>query len=327
MQISIIIINFNTLIVTLNCLSSIKEYCQNLDYEIILIDNAPKANYETDFLSIDPNIQYIKSEKNIGFGAANNLGMSKAKGQYFLLLNSDTLFTNNSLKNCFDYLELNENQEIGMLGCKLLNKDGSYQDSFYPFIKDSMWNYLKSNNPLLYKTFSISKKFQEPTEIKQVGDISGAFMLLRKDVFFQTGGFDPDFFLYCEETEWCRNRITKQYKICYYPDANIIHLGGQSAPKDAMLIQSSISLALYWYKRSVILLPLFILVNLINAAFYSTQYLFCDKIGKANIRKWLSKLWVSLPYWIFHIPKYPRGYGKRDQALIYEGARAIFFES
>lgn len=322
-QISIIIINFNTTLVTLNCLASIEKNLKNSDYEIILIDNAPIENHQSAFVAADNKVQYYKSDKNLGFGGANNLGMSKAKGKYFLLLNSDTLIINDDLEKCTNYLD--NNADVGMLGCKLLNEDGSYQGSFYPFRQDSIFKYFISNNPFFYKVCSISKRYREPISVMEVGDISGAFMLLRSEIYSTTGGFDPDFFLYCEETEWCRNRIAANYKIVYFPDVKIIHIGGKSAPKPLMLIQSNISLALYWYKKSFWTLPVFIFMNFANALLYALQYLVSSKSAKVAIASWFSIFWSSLPYWLFKIGKFPRHFGARNEPLIYEQARPIFF--
>jgi GT2 family glycosyltransferase len=325
MTISIVVINFNTPEVTLNCLRSINRYWKNISYEIILVDNAPKLDYRLHFLEVSDCIKYIHSEKNVGFGKANNIGMHAAKGDFLLLLNSDTIVFDDSILKCLHFFELPENKAFGMLGCRLLNEDLSHQSSFYPFVKDSLWNFFKCNNPLLFKLFGIDKKYSEISMPKEVGDISGAFMLLRKEVFETTGGFDPDFFLYCEETEWCRNRIQPNYKIIYFPESEIIHLGGQSAPKPMMLVQSNISLALYWYKKKSFLLPFFILINLLNGIFFAFQYIFCSKDSKESIRKWCAVFWYSLPYWIFDIPKYGNKFGERKELLIYKEAKPIFF--
>lgn len=327
MQLSIIIINFNTPLVTLECLHSIKTQSTkfNFSYEIILVDNAPTQDYKSRFESCISDLIYIRSEKNIGFGRANNLGMEIAKGKYFLLLNSDTLLIDESLNSCIEYLDNDIEEHIGLLGCKLLNKDRSYQHSFYPFTNNSIFNYFKANNSLLSKIFKTHKHFQEASTITQVGDISGAFMLLRKSVFEKTGGFDPDFFLYCEETEWCRNRIAKHFRIIYFPFTQIIHLGGQSAPKEMMYYQSQISLALFWYKTGIVNYLLYLLLSLANVLYSLLIFIPSKKETRNSISKYLRSFVVSLPYLFFDIPRYGRTFNARKAGLIYKPAASVFF--
>jgi GT2 family glycosyltransferase len=323
MLLSIIIVNFNTLQLTTACIWSIKEHTIGIDYEIIVVDNAPRADYRSHFEQTFPEIKYIKSPENIGFGRANNLGMDAAAGKYFLLLNSDTIVFDSSLQRCIAFME--QHTDVGMLGCKLLNEDGYYQSSFYPFRKPSIWNYMATGNPILSKLTGAGKRYRESDSVREVGDIAGAFMLLRRDVYQDVKGFDPDFFLYCEETEWCRNRIALRYKICYFPEASIVHLGGKSAPQDAMQLQMQISQGLYWYKTGWFSYILYMLFNFLNCFYYACTYLLAGAAGRKSIRSYISAFRVSIPYLFRNIPRYPREYNSRHEPLIYEGARALFF--
>lgn len=325
MMLSIIIINFNTPTITSNCLSTIYNHIKNVAFEVILIDNFPKLDYKQQFMEKFPKIRYTACSKNLGFGRANNLGMKQAKGKYILLLNSDTLLIDNSLEKCIEFLDNEENQNIAMLGCKLLNEDRSYQPSFYPYFKNNFINYCISNNPLLSKLFDVKNDYKAPQTPKTVGDISGAFMLLRKEVFEQTKGFDPDFFLYYEESDWCRNRILKNYKILYYPQAAIIHLGGKSAPKDIMAFQAEVSQGLFWYKAGWINFVGFILFNLANLLFFALQYLITSPSNKAAIKFRFKIMRAAISYWLFEIPKYPRKFGSRKTPLVYKPASNLFF--
>ncbi len=328
MQLSIIIINFNTPEYTIGCLNSIKLHAQrfNFSYEIVLIDNAPKQDNKAQFESCVPSLNYIKSDLNIGFGRANNLGMEAAIGKYFLLLNSDTILIDDSLNNCISYMEQDKEEKTGLLGCKLLNEDLSYQHSFYPFVQNTLLNYFKGNNPLLSKIYNTNRLFKESSETIKVGDVSGAFMLLRRSVFQSLNGFDPDFFLYCEETEWCRNRIGKHYDIVYYPHSQIVHFGGKSAPREPMLVQSAISEYLFWYKCGMSKYLLFIFFNSVNLLYFFLQYPFTKSQNKASVFGFIRRYFKAVPYWLFNIPAYKNKFSARKEALIYEGARAIFFD-
>lgn len=325
MQLSIIIINFNTNQLTFNCITSIKSHLKGVEYEIILVDNSPKnEDNKIYFQSAFPNLIYLLSPSNIGFGRANNLGIQKATGKYLLLLNSDTVIFDDSLQKTIDFMEMPESGNIGLLGCKLLNADRTYQNSFFPFIRNTLWNYLIANNPVFYKIFNVGKLYQENNNLRLVGDVSGAFMLLRRDVIEKTGAFDPDFFLYCEETEWCRERISQKYDIVYYPLASIIHLGGKSAPQELMYIQSRLSLSLLWYKKGwfhyvgYIIITIFNLLTTVMLAPFVTTYR--RVIGK-EVRSFLH----ILPYLFSDILRYGSSPGSREIPLIYKGARNIYF--
>jgi GT2 family glycosyltransferase len=325
MQLSIIIVNFNTFQLTCDCIDSIKQSTPNLKYEVIVVDNAPKEDYQQRFLSNYPELVYIRSEKNIGFGRANNLGMGIAKGDYFLLINSDTVVVEDCIEKCYAFMEENSSREIGLIGCRLLNEDGSYQPSFYPFVHNSAWNYFITNNPVLYKLLHISDKYKETKETIQVGDVSGAYMFLRKEVFEEVKGFDPDFFLYCEETEWCRERIAKKYKIYYFPLAETIHFGGKSAPREPMYIQSKLSLLLVWYKKGWSSYLLYILLAYTNMLFYMLTYYIVKAENRTEARRYIRCHLRLIPYLFTDVVKYGRGYNSRKTPLVYKGARSIFF--
>lgn len=328
MELSIIIINFNTLAVTSDCLNSLKKHLgTDVNHEVILIDNASKVSNEKLFKKIIPDLVYLRYETNLGFGMANNKGMEIATGDYILLLNSDTLVFDDSIQKCIHFINKPENRNVGLLGCKLLNGDGSYQPSFYPFIKNNLINYFIANNPLLNKLFSASRSFAEPFVPKRVGDVSGAFMLLRKEVYNTTGGFDPDFFLYCEETEWCRHRIQKHFEIIYFPGASVTHLGGKSAPGELMYIQSQLSLALYWYKSGLLNYGLYLSYCYLNSVFFILQYPFTTIAGRNSIKKNLGCLYRIQRYFFLDIPLNRRRYNSRKEPLILEQARNIFFKN
>lgn len=326
MHLSIIIINFNTVTVTTNCLSSLLvNLSGDLKYEVILVDNAPKSDNEGMFKKLIPDLIYIRSETNIGFGRANNLGMEVASGDYYLLLNSDTIIFDTSIQRCFAFIRKEENLKVGLVGCKLLNEDGTYQASFYPFVRNNLVNYFISNNPILQRIFSVSKAYKESMEARKVGDISGAFMLLRKEVYESVGGFDPDFFLYCEETEWCRNRISNNFDIIYYPVAAVIHLGGKSAPTGLMLVQAQLSLALYWYKTGILNYILYIIYSYLNTIFFLFQYPLSNDVGRLNIRRYIGGLYKIQKYLYLDIPRYNRKFSSRIEPLIFEDAKGVFF--
>jgi GT2 family glycosyltransferase len=130
-DVSIIIVNYNSTEFLKNCLKSIEKFTSGISYEIIVIDNNSMTGDIDEILDNHNKIRLIKNNVNKGFGAANNQGVKVAKGKYALLLNNDTILFENSIKKVFDFAESLEGNEI--IGCKLLNEDKSVQKSVYDF--------------------------------------------------------------------------------------------------------------------------------------------------------------------------------------------------
>lgn len=237
MQLSIIIINYKTPTLTKRCIESIFKFKGEIDLEIIVVDNDSKDNSKEVVLNSFPEVIWINNLTNEGFGRANNLGVSHAKGEYLLLLNSDCILLSNTLEKCLS--RAISISDLGVLGCKLINEDGSPQKSIYYYIGDYI-GILKNN--LLYDYFFRPN----PTEIKA---LMGAFMLIPRKVFEAAKGFDPDFFMYAEEIELC-NRIKQLgYKIIYYEEAITVHKhGGSSEGSTWSVKQNYLSTALLFLK-------------------------------------------------------------------------------
>lgn len=240
MDVSIIIVNYHSTEMVIDCVHSIFEKTTDISFEIIVVDNASgdgiKENIEQEF---GRRVQVILSETNLGFGKANNLGVSHAKGKYLFLLNPDTYLINNAVKILFDYLENHNN--VGVVGGNLFTPD-LFETPSYCMVFDSpeeekrkaSWKELVSSKLKVKLQRKIGKQndgaycneFNHTNESLKVAYIFGADMMLSKKVFDGVGGFDPDFFMYAEEEEmsW---RITKAgYQIMNVPQAKIIHLEG-----------------------------------------------------------------------------------------------------
>ena len=223
MDVSIIVVNYNTLKITEACLKSIHEFTFNISYEIILVDN-DSTDGSCDFFREYQNITFIQSSENLGFGKANNLGVEYATGDYFFLLNSDTILIENSIKKMFDFYKNNlEQLNIGALGCILKNEFMGNINSggYFPSAK----NYIKSY-------------IRKPVPIFEIGNVKGEYLLIdfvtgadifiSKEIYNRIGGFDEDFFLYYEETDLQKRLANLGYKNYLFTRTNIIHLEGGS---------------------------------------------------------------------------------------------------
>ena len=230
MDVSIVIVNWNTRNILRDCLTSIYEESGNIQFEIIVVDNASSDGSVEMIKSEFPQVILIKNCKNIGFAAANNQGMAKAKGRYILLLNSDTVILDKAIEKTLSFADFHP--EAGIVGCRVLNPDKTLQPTCFMF--PSILNMLLSTG-YLYKLFPRSKFFGrermtwwDRDDVRKVEVVTGCFMLVRQEAIQQVGIMDEQFFMYGEETDWCYRFRQASWKNMFTPDAEIIHMGGQS---------------------------------------------------------------------------------------------------
>lgn len=225
-DVSIIIVNYNTLKMTSECIDSVIEKTEGISYEIILVDNA-SSDGSKDFFLNDQRVRYIYNNENIGFGRANNKGIEIAQGRNILFLNSDTLLRNNAVKILSEYLDNNE--KVGACGGNLFNREGQPEFSFeryFPSIYEEL--NLIFNNKLNRLKFGENYNFNHTAKPLEVAFISGADLMVKKTVLDITGWFNINFFLYYEETELCFRINKNKFKIVSVPDAQITHFWGET---------------------------------------------------------------------------------------------------
>jgi GT2 family glycosyltransferase len=332
MLLSIIIVNYNTFELTCDCIRSIQE-TTDISYEIILIDNNSKDHQPQEFLDVFPGIKLVSLKKNVGFGRANNIGVDNAKGTYILLLNSDTIVHPNTIRDTVGYLESHQN--IDILGCKVLLSDETLQPTVFPYNGESsllktavvftkrnavIKEVLKPIHRLLYRRSlqqtsegNIEKEEITPNYYggKRIGELAGVFLLLKKSVYLETKGFDPDFFMYYEELEWFINRLCR-YNIVYYPFASITHLYGKSDVFGTMTLNSHLSQYLFWYKMSYFHFLLFFFYNLFEIP--SRIIMGILQLKNTHFTH-VSTIVKAFPYVLWDIPRYSNKFGARKQML------------
>lgn len=235
MDVSIIIVNYNTLQLTKDCLNSIFDKTKGLSVEVVLVDNNSNDG-SAELFAQDKRITFIESGENLGFGKANNLGLKYAKGKYIFFLNSDTLLVNNAVKKFFDFAE-SRKDKIGAIGCLLSDQNGKNIHSFSKF-PSIYWPFRTVVVAHLYH-FVLHKKYQlydkTNDDVKQpsflVDYVTGADLFVQRKVIDECGGFDPDFFMYYEETEMQYRWSKKGYLSYIIKTPQIIHLEGGSQDK------------------------------------------------------------------------------------------------
>jgi GT2 family glycosyltransferase len=236
MQLSIIIINYNTFQLTSNCIRSIKEKLHDLTYEIVLVDNASTERDPQEFLKLFPDIKLIASKVNTGFTGGNNMGIAQAQGEYLLLLNSDTELINNAPKICYDYMQ--QHPEAGMTSVQLLYPDGRVQHTCRRF-RTIGWELLEVIP--LYKL--LPKRRREQLMLHHYFDhqsfakcdwVWGAYMFFPKRILHELANhkLSDDFFMYCEDVLWCWDFKQLGYEIHFLPQAKVMHVHKGSVAKD-----------------------------------------------------------------------------------------------
>lgn len=252
MDVSIIIVNYNTKDVTDICINSVIKQTSGVDYEIILVDNA-SSDGSREFFSSRKEIVYIYNKNNVGFGRANNIGLEHASGKYIFFLNSDTVLLNNALKHYCEFARCHDN--LGVIGSFLVDGKCQRTHSFgtFPSISNLWEVRLKSLTNRNKKENSRIPKEIKNESYFEVDYVTGADMFVERKVLDKVGYFDPDFFMYFEETEL-------QYRIRRSGYANVIiltpkimHLEGKSFSSDGrnfnkeLIIQRS---SLLYYKKT-----------------------------------------------------------------------------
>ena len=234
MQVSIIIVSYNTKELTVKAIQSIFDKTEGVEYEIIVVDNDSKdGSVEELQKTFQDKITIIKSKENLGFGRANNLGIKQSKGKYIFLLNSDTELINNAIKIFYDYME--ENKHVGVCGGNLYNINKIPEES-YMLYKNNIFSYFYNRyKELFYNIISkFNKKkhfcrFNYSNKIKEVGYISGADMFIRKTVLDKTGLFDENIFMYLEDADLNFRIRQSGYSIKSVPQAKIFHYVAKSS--------------------------------------------------------------------------------------------------
>ena len=237
MNLSIVIVSWNTKELLKKCLDSIYNNQADLSLEIIVVDNnsadGTAKMVEDDF----PKTKLMANDKNVGFAMANNQGLIMVHGQYVLFLNPDTEILDNGLKRAVEFMKAHPN--CGALGPKLLFKDKSLQASvrrfptFWPIFlmlikAPRIFKNLKSLNHYLYKDFDYNK-------LQEVDQIMGAYMMVPRDIFSKVGFFDHRFFIWFEEVDFCLRIKRAGLKVIYNPQIEVIHHGGASFAQEGLV--------------------------------------------------------------------------------------------
>ena len=252
-DLSIIVLSYNTRDITLSCLESIIKHTKGVDLEIIVVENGSKdGSLEAlkEYSKSNNSVTLLNPGENLGFGKANNLGVSKSSGEYILFLNSDTLLIDNALKEVMDFVRTKK--DLGVYSCRLLNLDRSIQPSgghFPNLLNLYAWQFFIDDLPLIGSLIpSFHPQRSSYDKDKKLDWVTGAFMVIPRKVFDQAGGFDEKIFMYTEEME-LTYRISKiNFKTYFKKSPTIVHLGGASGGS-YLALTSEVKYMIYFWKK------------------------------------------------------------------------------
>jgi GT2 family glycosyltransferase len=229
MDLTIIIVNWNTRELLRNCLRSIREFHDGLSVKTIVVDNK-SADGSAEMVEKDfPEMELIRSGGNIGFARANNLAVPKAASEFVLFLNPDTELRADTLRKMVEFLRVR--RDVGALGCKIRDASGEYQELGIQRFPTPATEFLRI---LLFsaktrKKFGSIFPYHDPHMSGEVIKLFGACLLVRKDVLDKVGSFDERFFMYCEDVDLCQRILAAGWKLYYMSDVEILHLGASAS--------------------------------------------------------------------------------------------------
>ena len=327
-DLSIIIVNYNVKEFLQNLLNSLIKATANITSEIIVVDNASDDGSVQVIKKRFPKIKLIVNKENVGFGSANNQALKMAEGKFIVLINPDTLVKEDTFKKLLNFFD--STPEAGLAGCKVLNPDGTLQLACRRGFPKPWTSFTKVFG--LSRVFPKSKLFArynltylDENETYEVDAISGAFMMMRREVYNKIGGFDTKFFMYGEDLDFCYRTQQAGFKVYYFSETEIIHFKGESTKRskidetklfyDAMhlfvkkhfsssFLISSILQFVIIFRRIVAFINAYkfvMLAVLLDFTFFVGAVVLAEKI-------YMSDHWLGFPSnvkpWIFILPAF-----------------------
>jgi len=243
LKLSVVILNYNVRYFLEQCIRSVQKATQNWEAEIIVIDNNSQDDSCKMVKNLFPQVILIENKENVGFSKANNQAVAVAKGEYVCILNPDTAVSEDTFKNTIEYYESVEN--IGALGVYLMDGTGH-------FLPESKRN-LPTPKVSLMKLTGFTQKYYAnhilDTDHGAVDVLVGAFMLLKRSIYNQVGGFDEDYFMYGEDIDFSYKIANAGYKNHYLGSTTVLHYKGESTKKDEVYFERFYGAMQIFYRK------------------------------------------------------------------------------
>ncbi len=236
-KISVVIVHYNVADLLRNCILSINKYFTDVNFEILVVDNLSPNDDWKNLIQEFPKVNFIASQKNNGFSIANNIGVEHAKGEYILILNPDTEIEGFYIKELLDFAD--SKPKFGCLGVRMHDKQGVFLPESKRSVPDMRNSFEKLFTPFSKK--SNAKTYYRNDigefEIAECEVFTGAFLIVKKVVYREVGGFDEAYFMYGEDIDLCYTIAQHGYQNYYYGKYSILHYKGESTMKDEVYLQ------------------------------------------------------------------------------------------
>lgn len=260
-ELSVVVVNYRSADLVLRALGSLRQETRTHSYELIVVDNDEDGAGAERIEREAPDVRVIRTAGNPGFAVGCNTGMAVGRGRWMLLLNPDTRILDRAVDRCLDFLASPAGAGVAMLGCEHVGEDGSLQPSSFPKVLwPSLLGSLGNNvllgplvralRPDLLEARSVEWQRRLHSRTHDTDALQGSFLIVDRAIVAETGGLDPDFFLYFEELDWCRRVAERGGRIVYYCDARIVHATRRRYDDPRTERQAYLSEALFILKRS-----------------------------------------------------------------------------
>lgn len=228
---SVIIVAYNSSDFIPACLKSVRDASEGIDAEVIVLDNGSPEPITAEIKEFFPEVKWMDSKENLGFGKGCNLAVKSASKPYLFFINPDTLVSRDSFRKMLEFVQ--EHPETGLAGSRILNEDGSLQlacrrsfPTTFSAISKTVGLAALFPKSKLFASYNMT--YADPDQVTEVDAISGSFFCMRHDLYEQLNGFDEDFFMYGEDLDLCFRAKAAGFKNYYTPATNILHFKGQS---------------------------------------------------------------------------------------------------
>ncbi len=252
MQLSVIILNYNVRYFLEQCVESVQEALLNIDGEIIVVDNNSSDDSCEMMKTRFPNVKLIENTLNLGFPKGNNIGVAQSKGDYICILNPDTVVAEDTFAKILAFAEKQTN--IGIVGCKLIDGTGNFLPESKRGVPTPFVAFTKIFG--LYKLFPKTTLFNRyyaqhlsENETEKVDILVGAFMIMKRNLYLEIGGFDENCFMYSDDIDLSYMALKKGKSNYYYHETSVIHYKGESTVKDGLYMKRFREAMQFFYKK------------------------------------------------------------------------------
>lgn len=273
MQLSVIILNYNVRYFLEQCVLSVQEAIKNIDAEIIVVDNNSPDDSCTMMKERFPDVQLIENKYNAGFSKGNNVGVAVAKGKYVCILNPDTVVSEDTFVKVLAFAE--SQKDFGISGAKLVDGRGCFLPESKRGVPTPWVAFTKIGGlyKLLPRREIFNRYYAQHLKENQTGKVDilvGAFMVMKRELYLEVGGFDEDCFMYSDDIDLSYMVLKKGLHNYYFADTSVIHYKGESTVKDGAYMKRFREAMQFFYQKHFRRSPVFDLMMKVGTVFFAT---------------------------------------------------------